>query len=243
MNRHIFITFVALLVAGCATARTITTRTPLYKYRADVQITAAGKSINGMISIPRTDPVTIQVDSPVRMDLVRISSCNRDKTLENVGQKTSWFGWSESGKQLTFDFSPNEVEREGFCPVYIQIFDKDLLTAWGLVAFRTDEKMKATVSCNGLDYGATGLDACQSMQGFEQGLRFEKPIKFVPKGPCDVKRIDDKTLRVRTTAPGFCTVTAFDGADYFVFILLGYDEILVRGSANPIKTGFSGGGG
>lgn len=234
--------FVILFLAlgGCKSAQTITTRTPLYKYRADVLITASGKSISGMISIPRTDPVRLQIDSPVKMDLVRISSCNRDETLEEVGKSTRWW-WSESGKRLTYDFSPSVVEREGFCPVYIQIFDKDLLTAWGLVSFKTDENLKASVSCNGHDYQAIGLDSCQSMHGFEQGLGFEKPVKFVPKGACEVRRLDESTLRIRSTQPGFCTITVYDGADYFVFVVLGYEEILVRGSAKTIKTGFGGG--
>lgn len=230
--------FLFIVCLGCTTAQTVTTRTPLYKYRADIQITVGDKSINGLISVPRTDPTRIQIDSPVKMDLVRVSSCNRDYTREQVG--LSGFGWwAESGRRYIFDFEPNEVEREGFCPVYVQIFDKDLLTAWGLISFRTTEKLKAEVSCNGFQYEAEGLDSCQSMYGFEQGLRFNSPIKYVPKGSnCDVRRISDRVLRVRTSAPGFCTVSVYDGKDDFTFVLLGYDEILVRGQPNPIKTDY-----
>lgn len=230
--------FIVMVLGGCSTAQTVTTRTPLYKYRADVQITVGDKSMNGLISVQRTDPTRIQIDSPVKMDLVRISTCNRDYTVEEVG-KSGWGWWSESGRRYAFPFAPNEVEREGFCPIYIQVFDKDLLTAWGFVGFRTDEKLKSVVSCNGLEYEAHGLDACQSMYGFEQGLKFTAPVKFVAKGGnCEVRRLSDRVLRVRTTSPGFCTISVYDGKDDFTFVLLGYDEILVRGRANPIKTDY-----
>lgn len=229
----------AFFLIGCATTQTITTRTPLYKYRADTQITVGDKSISGMISVQRAEPTKIQIDSPVKMDLVRISSCSRDFTTEKVGNAGWWL--SQSGRQLILNFSPSVVEREGYCPLYIQIFDDKLLTAWGFVAFRTTEKLEAQVSCNGLDYPATGLDSCQSMLGFEQGLSFKSPIKYTTRGPCEVRRLDEKTLRVRTNALGFCRLTAYDGKDFFKFVLLGYDEILVRGRANPIKTDYGGG--
>ena len=98
-----------------------------------------------------------------------------------------------------------------------------------MVNFRTKENLKAHVSCDGENYPAVGLDSCQSMNGFEQGLRFDVPIKYVTRGPCLVERRDDKTLRVRTSSPGFCALTAYDGKDFFKFVLLGYQEILVRG--------------
>lgn len=227
-------------LGGCGTAQTITTRTPLYKYRPDIQITVGSKSIPGMITVERTEPTKIQIDSPVKMDLVRISSCSRDFTTEKVGQRDWWF--SQSGKQMVFEFSPSVKEREGFCPVYIQIFDDKLLTAWGFVGFKTTEKLKAKVSCNGLDYPADGVDLCYSMQGFEQGLYFDTPIKYTTRGPCNVKRVDEKTLSVSTQGLGFCRLTAMDEKqNFFKFVLLGYDEILVRGRATPVKTDYGGG--
>lgn len=225
---------------GCSTAQTITTRTPLYKYRADIQITAQGKSINGMVSIPRSQPTEIQIDSPVEMDLVRISSCNRDVIAEKVRQREGSWWFNQVGKQLVYSYQPTDVEHEGFCPIYIQVFDDKLMTAWGFVGFRTNENLKAKVSCNGNQYFALGLDACQSYYSFEQGLEFEAPIKYATRGPCEVKKLSEKILRVRTMTAGFCELTAYDGKDFFKFILLGYDEILVRGRANTIKSDFGG---
>lgn len=237
--------FLSLLVLGCKSAQTITTRTPLYKYRADLQITAQGKSINGMVSVPRSeDPVRIQIDSPVKMDLVRISSCNRDWPVEKIKKAGTW--WNEVGTQLIFDYKPNDVEEEKFCPLYIQVFDDKLLTSWGFVGFVTSEQLKALVSCNGLEYHTTGLDSCQSLQGFEQGLQFQVPVKYVSRGPCQVSKKDEYNLRVRTTAPGFCMVTVCeaekcttDPKSRFRFVLLGYDEVLLRGR-EPLKSDFGG---
>ncbi len=226
-----------IFLGGCGTAQTVTTRTPLYKYRADVRISAQGKVVDGMISIPRSEPTRIQIDSPVKMDLVRISSCNRDMTTEKVGYTGTWL--DDSRKRFVYEYQPTAVESEQFCPLYIQVFDDKLLTAWGFVGFRTTEKLKAVVSCNGAEYQADGVDSCQSLYGFEQGLSFEVPVKYATSGPCDVRRKDDKTLRVRTSAEGFCLLTAYDGKDFFKFILLGYSSILVRGRANPIEYGGS----
>lgn len=192
-----------------------------------------------MISVPRLERLTIQIDSPVKMDLVRISSCNRDFTTEKVGNTGGWF--SETKTTFKYDYMPTAVESEGFCPLYIQIFDQDLLTAWGMVSFQTTEKLRAKVSCNGETYASAGLDSCYSMFGFEQGLSFEQDVKYAYRGPCEISKKSSKELRVRTNSLGFCTVTAYDGKDFFRFVLLGYDEILVRGKANPIRTDFGGG--
>lgn len=244
MRSCIFLLFL-LCLGGCQSAQTITTRTPLYKYRADVQITAGGKSINGMVTVPRpADAVRIQLDSPVRMDLVRISSCNRDWPVEKVMKSGTW--WNEVGTQLVFDYKPNDVEEERFCPLYIQVFDEKILTSWGFVAFLSTEKLKARVSCNGREYHTEGVDTCQSLFGFEQGLQFQVPVKYVTRGPCEVKKKDEYNLRVRTSVPGFCLVTvceadrcAIDPEKGFKFILLGYDEILLRGR-EPLKSDFGG---
>lgn len=239
------LTIFAIFLGGCQSAQTITTRTPLYKYRADIQITAQGKSINGLVSVPRSeDPVKIQIDSPVKMDLVRISSCNRDWPAEKVKKPGTW--WNEIGTQLIFEYKPNDVEEERFCPLYIQVFDEKVLTAWGMVSFVTTEKLKARVSCNGSEYHTTGVDNCQSLYGFEQGLQFQVPVKYATRGPCAVTKKDEYNLRVRATAPGFCLVTVCDVAtcatkpeEGFRFVLLGYDEILLRGR-EPLKSDFGG---
>lgn len=173
------------------------------------------------------------------MDLVRLSTCNRDWTIEKVGNSGGWFG--KSSNTYTFNFEPTEVEREGFCPLYVQVFDEGLLTAWGFVAFKTTEKLKAKIDCDGESYTAEGVDSCQGMFGFEHGLKFERDVKYTFRGPCDVKRKDPLNYRVRTTGPGFCAVSFFDGTDFFKFILLGYDEILVRGKQTTIRTDFGGG--
>lgn len=229
---------VGISLTACATAKQLTSKTPLYLYRADVSFSTENKSVQGMISIPRTDPTQIRIDSPVTMDFVRISSCNRDNTFEKIGNRGGWF--STSAKEFNYDYSPNEVEKEGLCPIYVQIFSEKLLTAWGMINFRINEKLKARVSCDGEEYTAEGLDSCQSMKGFEQGLRFDVPIKYVTRGPCTVERINDRTLRVRTSEAGFCALTAYDGKEFFKFVLLGYEEILVRGvpSENVTMGGF-----
>lgn len=214
---------------GCSTAQQITTKTPLYLYRADVRFTVDGRSIPGMISIPRSAPTEIRIDSPVKLDLVRISSCNRDVVFEKIGNTGGWF--SQTGTSFIYKYHPNEVEAEGLCPIYVQIFDASLLTAWGFIAFKNTEKLKAHVDCDGDSYESTGMDSCQSMRGFEQGLRFDVPIKYTTRGPCQVVRRDDKTLRVSTTGSGFCALTAYDGKEFFKFTLLGYESILVRGKS------------
>lgn len=183
-----------------------------------------------MISIPRSEPTKILVESPVKMDLIRISSCNRDKTYEKIGQSMAF----------TYDYDPTDVEKEGMCPIYLQIFDERLLTSWGLIAFKTTEKLHATVSCDGDQYDAEGLDSCQSMVGFEQGLDFKVPIKYTTRGPCQVIRLNEKSLRVRTSDLGFCQLTAYDQKDFFKFILLGYDEVLVRGKKRSIDDIYTG---
>lgn len=219
------------LFVGCALFRKSqeATRLPLWTYKADVEITVDGKAFDGMaVTTSGAKPITIK--SKARMDLLLISSCHREFSEEKVDWESSWFGLGgKSARKYTYNFVPTEIEKESFCPIYIQAFARNGIAAWGFVAFRTTENLPAKTECNGRVVQYAGISVCQSRKGFEQGISFDRPVRAIGDELCKIKAVSDREFRVRTTAMGFCKATFTDGKDRHRLVLLGYDEVLVRG--------------
>lgn len=213
----------AVIYLTACTSAQITVKTPLYQYKPDMLITVDGATFDGM-AVTALGKKDIQIISKARLDLLMISSCHRNFTIEKVDH--DWFGGS--GKTYTYHYEPTEIESEGFCPLYIQAFDIKGITAWGYLAFRTTEKLPAKTQCNGTDWSFAGVSVCATRAGFEQGISFSKPVRYVAGDKCEVKKKDDKSFRLRAHE-GFCYITFTDGTDYHRVVLLGYTEALIRG--------------
>lgn len=207
---------------GCATQQ-LTVKTPLYQYKPDIAITVDGVSFDGM-AVTALGIKDIQIVSKAKLDLLMVSSCHRNFTIESVDK--SWFGGS--GQIYVYHYEPTSIEREGFCPLYIQAFDKSGITAWGYMAFRTEEKLPAHTDCNGKGGTYAGVSPCASRAGFEQGISFDRPVKYVASELCRIEEKPGNQFRMRTQK-GFCYATFTDGKDYHRVVLLGYDEALIRG--------------
>lgn len=218
-----FIIFLFLLIfLGCTTAQ-VTVKTPLYQYKPDIEIGIDGKAFDGMGAVPLSAK-RIQIISKAKLDLLMISSCHRNFTIERVD--ANWFGGSK--KKYLYDYIPTTIESEEFCPLYIQAFDRSGITAWGYIAFSSSEKLTGKLICNG-NTSSNVVSVCASRAGFEQGLHFDKPIeKFVGSELCEITKLNEGDFRLRTKS-GFCYATFYDGKDFHRLVLLGYDEALIRG--------------
>lgn len=198
---------------------------PLWNNRADLQITLDGKQFDGMAETKLSGPVEVKLVSNVPMDRLQITSCSRQDVFENVD--AGWFGGS--GKTFTYTYAPSAIELKGVCPLYIEIYSKADLTAWGFVAFKTDEKLPAKVACNGIDWSFSGMSICQTKAGLEQAMSFSKPVDFEAEETCTmVQDPKDKSKFTMRPQKGFCRATFTDGVDWHRLIMLGYDQVLVR---------------
>lgn len=222
MTTLIWTVVIATVLTACSSAQ-ITTRTPLYQYKPDILITVDGRTFDGM-GVTEVGDKDINIVSKAKLDLLMISSCHRNFTKERVDP--DWYGGS--GKTYTYRYSPTEIESEGFCPLYIQAFDKSGVTAWGYLALRKEERLPAKTQCNGTNWSFKGISVCASRAGFEQGIAFERPVKYTSNELCTITPKSDRTFRLRTQK-GFCYATFTDGIEIHRLVLLGYDEALIRG--------------
>jgi len=216
---------------GCLSLKTqqFTDKVPLYQYKPDILITVDGQTFDGMAVTLLNGPKDIQITSKAKLDLLMISSCHRNFTVERVGYKGNWFGvGGASAKTFTYHYAPTTIEKEGFCPLYIQAFDKSGITAWGYMAFRTEEALPAKTECNGTGWKFSGVSVCSSRAEFEQAVSFDRPVKFEVSDLCKITEKPGNSFRLRTQK-GFCYATFTDGTDLHRVVLLGYDEALIRG--------------
>jgi len=213
---------VAAFFLSCAGAQK-TERAPLYRYKADILFEINGLKSSGMVVVPLTDLVKIKMRSKARLDLLMISSCHRTYTIEKVDE--GWFGGA--AKEFVYEYRPTEIEKSGFCPVYFQAFDKNGITAWGMLAFKTTETLKATLQCSGTVSENVGVSICQAKSGLTQGIKFSQRPKFIGNDKCEIKESGLNAFEVRANS-GFCNATFMLNKEIHRLVLLGFDEVLVR---------------
>lgn len=201
----------------------VTEKPPLYQYRANMKISVDGKTFDGM-GVTTIGVKDITFVSQAALDLLRITTCHRDFSIEKVDK--GWFGGS--GHTFVYHYEPTEKERAGVCPMYVQAISKDSVTDWGYLAFRTDETLPAKMDCNGTAWTFAGISVCQTKSGLDQIIRFDHPVKYVSDPACQLKPITDQEYMVRGN-PGFCYAEFSDGKAWHRLILLGYQSVLIRG--------------
>lgn len=214
----------AVFLSACSTLQqTVDKKNPYYFYKPDTFIGLGDKWFEGTATTKIADSIQIRFQSPVAMDRVEISTCERHIVMKEVN-RDGWFGGS--GKTLDYTYVPDASEKEGLCPLYIQTFSKDLITSWAIVFFRSSHNLPARMACNGSSIPFAGISACSTKSGLEQRITFTVPVIFESEGPCLIKPVDKMTYKVRTTEIGFCKALFTDGKDKHALILHGYDTVL-----------------
>lgn len=211
------------------------TRVPLYVYRADLILTADGTAFDGIgvtLSQLKTD---IDVQSQIHLDRVEVETCARQDVCEDGKYCNSNFsidhGWFSSiGTHMVYHYTPSAIEQAGSCPIYIRVFDKAALAAWGFLAFRKNEDLPARFICNGVTWSFKGHSVCQTRHDLIQRISFDSVIEdFDADSTCGIKKIDDKSFEIRPQL-GQCTAKFFAGGHWHGLDLIAYDEVLVRGT-------------
>lgn len=226
MKLYLYILAICFFLSSCTSLqdKTVDSKSPLYKYKADIAITINDQTTDGMAVTNLVPNQIIKIVSKAKLDLLIISSCQRFETYEKVDK--NWFGGV--GKEFKYTYTPTETELNDKCPLYFQAFDKSGLTAWGYVAFKTDDKLKAKVECNGKTIQSVGFTLCQSKNGFEQSIMFDTPIKYFRESACNLEKISDYKFKI-VPGVGFCNATFDDGTNTHQITFLGFEEAMVRG--------------
>lgn len=200
-------------------------RPPLYNYKADMVITVDGLRFTGIAVANMSNSIDIKIKSKARLYVLSIETCSRHFTVDKADK--NWFGGV--GKEFEYRFRPNEKEKQGNCPMYIRALDLNGTAAWGMVHFKTNETLKAKVSCNGSTITFNGLTACQTKSSLIQSIHFDKAITaFDSNDKCNLKELDNKHFEIRPEN-GFCFATFFTGLELHRAVFLGFNEVFVRG--------------
>ena len=195
----------------------------LYKYRGEVAITVHNVKFDGM-AVTKQEPLEVRIDSAFELDRIQFTSCGRHDVRRDLS-----CGFFCKSKAYIYPYSPNEIESKGLCPLYIEIFSKKALASWGMVAFRHDETLQASMGCNGKEKPFAGYSVCQTKAGLDQSIKFQEPIEDFEADPgCNLKKINDHLFHLRP-ALGMCAATFYAKGKWHTLNLLGYDRVLVQG--------------
>lgn len=199
----------------------------LYLYKADMMINLGDKFFEGFAWDDLKPTTTLRLQSKAALDLLQISSCHRTFTTENVD--ADWFGGV--GHAYDYIYTPTSLESQGFCPIYIQAFDKTGTTSWGFVAFHTNESLAFTFQCNGKTRDLPGMGICQAQINQIQQITFPVKVSLVYSSECVVEDQQDGQNFIISSTGGFCLITARSKDDRTKFariMLLGYKNMHVR---------------
>jgi hypothetical protein len=248
MIRHLGLLAFALSLSACAafpkmidtlfgTTREPATETPLYTYRSDLVLGVNSKTFDGVAVTAAQDALYIDVTSVINLDRVEFESCARQDVCQNgkncssnfYRMDTGWFG--KPGQHMIYYYQPNEVERKGSCPIYIRVFDKQALAAWGFLAFRAeDETLQAHFSCNGFMWKYAGHSVCQTKAGLIQQISFDEDIEESSVDEsCHITRLNARAFELRPDR-GLCTGKFYANGKWHGLDLIAYAQVLVRGT-------------
>lgn len=198
---------------------------PLYKNRADIEITINGETFDGIATTDLKPEIKIEIESKARLYVLTIETCSRHLSYSRVDK--TWYGGV--GKKFKYTFKPNSVEADGNCPMFIKAIDLNGVSAWGMVQFKTNETINAILSCNGQNQSVNGLSFCQTKHSLIQEITFLKPIeRFIAGEFCTIEKKTDLIFEVRPKL-GFCFATFLSGGEVHRLTILGYESVFVRG--------------
>lgn len=216
------------------------TRTPIWVYRPDLQITVDGATFEGM-GVTQLDAVKkIDIRSQVSISRVEISTCSRHDICQLKGGDLAcdsnrfridrtWFG--NPGRSMTYWFVPSAKEHDDSCAnLMITIYDKNVLAAWGYLVLRThpEENFPANFTCNAADWTFAGVSVCSAKAGTLQEISFtEPPDDWRAEDTCSLKKLSDKRFELQPSV-GWCRASFMKNGKFHDVVLNGYDEVLLR---------------
>ena len=227
------------ILSGCATASplpssSVTAPNAVYKY--DMHGTINGAAFDGVGVIPRADLYDVKIQSRVDVDLLTITSCHRDFSVESAISQ----GWFSTKRGYEYAFAPvKDLEDRGSCLLRFGAYNQASASqnAWAIVDFEDPwTNMPAANRCNGETIPSNGVSICQSRAGLEQMLRFPEPMEIDEKAltaQCVPRASADKREWTYSIASGECVIAFQEIASPYRrhrLTTIGYGQILYRGN-------------
>lgn len=212
-----------MLVVGCSTVDMPLDKEKVTDYKADARVTVGGKTFDGMAAALLTGPLDVVFQSVAKTDIVYVHTCARFERYKKTDK--SWFGGSS--KPFPYRFEPSPDELEGRCPLYWEVYDLKGLTDWGMVAFRTDQTLPGEMWCNGRKTTYAGFSVCQTKDGLEQTIIFDRDVTYSADPGCNMKKVSNRKFKFYP-ALGFCHASFKSGNEFHDMMALGFKRPLLR---------------
>lgn len=139
-------------------------------YKLDIKIETKEVKASGMIVLPLKKSYTIKLRTPGKMDVLYLKTCGRDFQWERVRSGLN-------KKKAVIHYTPNEIEREGACPIKIESYDKKGRHAVGFIDFQSAETtLPGTVVCEPKAIKFSGVSKCQGAVGSIKRIKFDVDV-------------------------------------------------------------------
>jgi hypothetical protein len=227
------------LLSGCASNLT-TDMKPSTFYKRDMLITVNGYVGEGVLVVPKAAKYDIEVTARGDLDLFVFTTCNREWTKERAWTADNdsynplffWKRYLDSKRKVSFTYTPNTVEANDPCPIWLGGFEKIKgRHSWAYIDYRTEkETLPATILCNGKNDRYIGASVCQSKEGLIQAVTFEKEVVTSPDEDCPISanRGTYFEIPLKKAECVYIFRTIEKPRQDHRLTTLGYEEILIR---------------
>lgn len=206
---------------------------PKIIYRYDMKLSVNGITGSGVLVVRKAPKYDIEIESKEAMDLLTVRSCHREMVLENVNERYGLFGTKRRNGKVSF--TPQSLE-DIDCPIDLTGYSKVTgKHSFGFIDYENDEdKLPATLKCDGSVYQALGVSACGARFGLIQQIEFQNPVVVQPDPSCPLADSSARMIAKEFTFPvikGICTyIFQEEKGEKKTHRLttIGYEEILVR---------------
>lgn len=225
---RIIAVIITATLLNCANKGQMASFSPDKEYRKNLSMTINGRAGKGMMTVPKAPTYLLELFPPAKAEVIKITSCHREIIEERKDRPTIW----GSNKPIRFNLTPADgIETFGACPWAISTLDLDGNNGWGFVEFE-NEKLDATLLCNGDAIDAYGVSVCQSKRGLTQRIIFQEKVIFRQTGNCEeLDPLKSMPAFDLITPKGMCVYlfTGQDSGNAHRLTIFGYDDIYIEG--------------
>jgi len=151
---------------------------PKKTYKMELDISISGKSGSGMVWSPQKDFYNIEIFAEEKMDVVLFRTCSREVVVRDPKRILN-------RKRFNYFYQPNEIEADGFCPVYINALNAQGYYQNAFIDISDkNTTLPAKIVCGSTTETTTGVSVCQERIGSAESISFDVEVATSPSPEC-----------------------------------------------------------
>ena len=190
-------------------------------YKMTLPISVNGELVNGGGSVSFSPSYLIHIKNSKKIDFLHVSSCARSIDVEGPYFKKRVI---KNKTEYSFIYNPLEFERG--CNLEFIVADKKGENKIGNISFQpSSSPILASVACNGSVVDMDGTGFCQSKSGLLQRIVFDRPMRAMKIGGCQLEGYKDMWTFEMPLGSSQC-VFMDDIGNFFEMHFYGWNRIL-----------------